>query len=325
MGGADFVQWHGNYELLARLVELRAQAEELRRGQPPARPAADVAAAALAPARAAPARGAVRRPRTWRSWWLDIVLAHAVNAFGHPAEWIPLVFCVAGALALAVALVLGRRDPAWRAGRGLAGGVGRGSWWGWPGSCGTWRAGSSRSARCGPWSTRPPSPPRWPSPGLGLPPPHEPHGPPGSVEWGRWVAFLALGGYAGNLVLSLADHAQNGFFDPLEWVPVATAALATGTFLVLVSAPARRAFGRFAWGVLALQAAVGLLGFALHLRPAFHPSLAGVTERILYGPPVFAPLLFVNLALPGALALWDLEAKGWVGAQGASQPGAEWS
>ena len=31
MGGADFVQWHGNYPLLARSVELRTQAEELRR------------------------------------------------------------------------------------------------------------------------------------------------------------------------------------------------------------------------------------------------------------------------------------------------------
>jgi len=31
MGGADFVQWHGNYPMLAKTVELRAQAEELRR------------------------------------------------------------------------------------------------------------------------------------------------------------------------------------------------------------------------------------------------------------------------------------------------------
>jgi hypothetical protein len=31
MGGADFVQWHGNYPMLARRVELRAQADELRR------------------------------------------------------------------------------------------------------------------------------------------------------------------------------------------------------------------------------------------------------------------------------------------------------
>ena len=32
MGGADYVQWHGNYELLARLVELQQVAEELRNG-----------------------------------------------------------------------------------------------------------------------------------------------------------------------------------------------------------------------------------------------------------------------------------------------------
>jgi len=31
MGGADFVQWHGNYPMLARTVELRAQADEIRR------------------------------------------------------------------------------------------------------------------------------------------------------------------------------------------------------------------------------------------------------------------------------------------------------
>ena len=31
MGGADFVQWHGNYPMLARSVELKYQAEELRR------------------------------------------------------------------------------------------------------------------------------------------------------------------------------------------------------------------------------------------------------------------------------------------------------
>lgn len=30
MGGADFVQWHGNYELLAKMVEMRHQARELR-------------------------------------------------------------------------------------------------------------------------------------------------------------------------------------------------------------------------------------------------------------------------------------------------------
>ena len=30
MGGADFVQWHGFYEINVKLVELKKQAEELR-------------------------------------------------------------------------------------------------------------------------------------------------------------------------------------------------------------------------------------------------------------------------------------------------------
>ncbi len=30
MGGADFVQWHGNYELLLKMTELQAMAAELR-------------------------------------------------------------------------------------------------------------------------------------------------------------------------------------------------------------------------------------------------------------------------------------------------------
>ena len=30
MGGADFVQWHGNYELLAKLVELREMDKTIR-------------------------------------------------------------------------------------------------------------------------------------------------------------------------------------------------------------------------------------------------------------------------------------------------------
>jgi hypothetical protein len=31
MGGADFVQWHGNYPILKHTAELQAMADELRR------------------------------------------------------------------------------------------------------------------------------------------------------------------------------------------------------------------------------------------------------------------------------------------------------
>jgi hypothetical protein len=33
MGGADFVQWHGNYPMLRKKIELEAAAAELRRGR----------------------------------------------------------------------------------------------------------------------------------------------------------------------------------------------------------------------------------------------------------------------------------------------------
>ena len=39
-------------------------------------------------------------------------------------------------------------------------------------------------------------------------------------EWAGWVVVLAAGGWAGNFVLTLADHAQNGFFHPTEWIGV---------------------------------------------------------------------------------------------------------
>jgi hypothetical protein len=43
MGGADFVQWHGNYELLRHRIRLDAQAEELRRDANATRRTAGVA------------------------------------------------------------------------------------------------------------------------------------------------------------------------------------------------------------------------------------------------------------------------------------------
>src|SRR5208283_807538 len=48
--------------------------------------------------------------------------------------------------------------------------------------------------------------------------------PADSAEWAYWVLLLALGGFAGNFVFSLTDHAQNGFFHATEWIPVISSA-----------------------------------------------------------------------------------------------------
>jgi hypothetical protein len=52
MGGADFVQWHGYYEIVSKLTELKSQAEELRREPKPA----ESAGAQAAPREPAPAQ-----------------------------------------------------------------------------------------------------------------------------------------------------------------------------------------------------------------------------------------------------------------------------
>ncbi|MGD8602594.1 MAG: hypothetical protein PVF19_14680, partial [Gemmatimonadota bacterium] len=58
---------------------------------------------------------------------------------------------------------------------------------------------------------------------------------------------------------------------------------------------------------LGLQVVAGVLGFGLHVTPLFtETSSASLVDRVVYGPPVLAPLLFANMAVPGALGLWGL-------------------
>lgn len=132
---------------------------------------------------------------------------------------------------------------------------------------------------------------------------------PSGERWAGWILLLTLGGFVGNFALALADHAQNGFFYATEWIPVAAAALAVGYLVTLFARSVSRPFLRLGFWVLGLQAVVGVAGLAFHVEPLFHASRAGLAEKILYGAPVFAPLLYPNLALLGALGLWDLSAK----------------
>src|SRR5262249_9471281 len=119
----------------------------------------------------------------------------------------------------------------------------------------------------------------------------------GSEEWARWVLLLALGGFVGNFVFSLTDHAQNGFFYPSEWVPVVSSAFAVGFLL----APFLAAVGRpYLWlcaGVMLAQALVGLLGFYLHTAANLKGPSPRLFDNFVYGAPALAPLLFPNLVL----------------------------
>jgi len=100
----------------------------------------------------------------------------------------------------------------------------------------------------------------------------------GSPAFGWWVVLLAQGGFLGNFGMSLLDHAQNGLFRWTEWVPVISAATATG-FLVVVLVRREATFIRITCGILGLQVVVGITGFALHVgadlghRALGHPEV----------------------------------------------------
>jgi hypothetical protein len=121
--------------------------------------------------------------------------------------------------------------------------------------------------------------------------------------FGSWLLLLALGGFVGNFVLSVLDHAQNGFFHVTEWIPVASAAMAIG-FLVVTLARPDAMPQRVCLAVMAAQVLVGLGGFALHVSADFHKAAAATLDRFVFGAPPFAPMLFADLALLAAIGLW---------------------
>jgi hypothetical protein len=125
-----------------------------------------------------------------------------------------------------------------------------------------------------------------------------------SWRWAQWVLLLAAGGYAGNFALALADHAQNGFFRPSEWLAVAAGAFGTTFLVAAVVRPENRALRRSTAVVLAVCGAIGLLGAVLHGLAVASGSMPTLWENVVYGAPPFAPLLFVDLSLLGAIGLW---------------------
>src|SRR5262249_21689510 len=91
-----------------------------------------------------------------------------------------------------------------------------------------------------------------------------------SREWRQWVLVFAAGGFAGNFVLSLADHATNAFFHWTEWIPVISSAFAFGFLFALLVSYTSPGFRRLCNAVLLLQVLVGALGFGLHFRADLH-------------------------------------------------------
>ena len=236
----------------------------------------------------------------------DIYLAHSTNLFRHAAEYVPFAFSLAAPLVLLIALV-----ARWR---------GRAGAWRWLGYLVGWAAVGVGVAGLilhlesrfftdltldSLVYTAPFAAPLAYT-GIGLLLILNRMVDAESVDWPRWVLLLALGGFVGNFIFSLADHAQNGFFHATEWIPVASSAFAVGFLLVLFLVRVTPAFLGVCVAVMLLQAAVGLLGFYYHTAANLRGPAPSRFDNFVYGAPAMAPLLFPNLVLLTFLGLWVL-------------------
>lgn len=242
----------------------------------------------------------------------DILYAHSMNKFGHWAEYIPLIFSILAGMILLPSIVQTYRQETIREGYHYWAGF----WMGWlsflVGFSGfIFHLHSSFFEQMTMQSLVYAAPFVAPLAyaGIGLLLLLNRNLPPDSKEWGRWITFLALGGFAGNFVLSVTDHAQNGFFYVTEWIPVVTSALVTGFLLTVVVINADRKFYNICFGVLAIQFLVGILGFFFHILGNITDPSSDIVTSFIYGAPAFAPLLFPNLAILGVFGVWDLYLK----------------
>jgi len=268
----------------------------------------------------------LRRPRTWVEVFVlfnlgglapDIFLAHSVNAFHSPAEYTPLIFSLAAPVFLLPALcaLANGRLAVWRWLGYFVGGTAV-----LIGITGlvlhlqsqffqTWTlAGLVYAA---PFAA--------PLAYAGL----------GSllimnrmvadkeIEWAQWVIFFAFGGFVGNFIFSITDHAQNGFYHPTEWIPVFSSAVAVGFLFVPLVQKTDRAFLRLSGLVMWVQVAVGALGFAFHALADWNHAGENLFLRMVHGAPIFAPTLFCDLAALAGIGLWVL---GWNPKPGKDSP-----
>lgn len=265
---------------------------------------------------ASPRLGWARDPQLWVELFVtanlgilaaDIYIAHSVNHFQKGAEYIPLYFSMAAAVALGCVVALkwiGKMDAAWRDVGFLIGGlavlVGLGGVLYHLES----RFFLDRTLKSLTYAAPFAAPLSYT--GLGFLLLMNRMVAARSVEWARWVTLLVLGGFFGNFVLSVTDHASNGFFARTEWIPVISSALATGFLLVPLLVSVSRRYLDLCLLVMMAQALVGVLGFWFHLQANLVEPGADLFDKLVNGAPPMAPLLFPNLVGLALIGLWAL-------------------
>lgn len=255
----------------------------------------------------------------------DIYIAHSVNQFGRKAEYVPLYFSIAASAVLAVVVALawfGKMRRTWRV---------TGYVIGWAAIV-TGLAGVLYHLDCRFFAERTLQSITYAAPfaaplsytGLGFLLVMNRMVAPRSAEWARWVIFLALGGFFGNFVLSLTDHAENGFFLRTEWIPVISSAFAVGFLMMPLIARVTRRSMDWCLLMMVVQALVGVLGFWFHLRANLVEPGHTLFEKLVNGAPPMAPLLFPNLVALAWIGIWALIPHLPEGTPGRSWLSATW-
>jgi hypothetical protein len=237
----------------------------------------------------------------------DIYIAHSVNHFRNVAEYIPLYFSIGGAVVMACLIALrwvwGFQSP-WRDVGYLIGGlavlVGLGGVLYHLES----RFFLDRTLKSLTYAAPFAAPLAYT--GLGFLLLMNRMVAQRSFDWARWVILLAVGGFFGNFVLSLTDHASNGFFMRTEWIPVISSAFAVGFLVIPLLIHVTRRFLDVCFVVMLVQAFVGVLGFWFHLQANLIEPGHSLFDRLVNGAPPMAPLLFPNLVGLALIGLWAL-------------------
>jgi hypothetical protein len=87
---------------------------------------------------------------------------------------------------------------------------------------------------------------------------------------------------------------------------VVSSAFAVGFLSVPFITPVTQRYLLVCAGVLAIQAAVGVLGFVLHTLANLHGVSPNLWDNFVFGAPPLAPLLFPNFVLLAFISLWAL-------------------
>ncbi len=115
-----------------------------------------------------------------------------------------------------------------------------------------------------------------------------------------WLVGL---GYACATFSAVLDHARGGFENPIVWLAIVPGVFATvvTVAMALQREPSRGDHLTFFWTQV-LMIGIGILGHGMHLSADLTSTGAISIDLMINHAPVFAPMLFADIAIFGLVA-----------------------